>query len=90
MPNECLDRCLYDSGKAALSATLVRSADDLNDPALRTLALDLTQFALQAISQQPQPMNKATGIFFGRLASAVARLAAVPSADALYANGFEQ
>jgi len=67
---------------------MARSADDLADPGLRALALDLTQFALAAISQQPQPMNKATGIIFGRLTSAVARLGA-PASAPLFADGFE-
>ncbi len=87
-PQPCEDRCLYDSGKASLAATLARSADALGDPAMRQLALDLSTQALQVIGQLPQPMNKATGLYFGRLHAAVARLS-LGSADPVFGDGFE-
>jgi hypothetical protein len=89
-PNACFDDCLYEEGKSTLSATLARSADDLDDPTLRALALDLTERALQQIAAQPVPMGKSPGEFFGRLTSAVARLSlATSDPDALFRDGFE-
>ncbi len=87
-PQNCEDRCLYDSGKASLAATLARSADALGDPQMRQMALDLSTLTLQTIGQLPQPMNKATGLYFGRLHAAVARLSQ-GSADPLFGDGFE-
>jgi len=90
MPDDCLDDCLYDVGKATLTATLARSAEDLNDPQLAAAALDLTLFSLNAIAAQPLPMGKAPGEFFGRLTSAVARLARpVAPSGQVFADGFE-
>ncbi|MBK9654057.1 MAG: hypothetical protein IPO66_00785 [Rhodanobacteraceae bacterium] len=87
-PQPCEDRCLYDSGKASLAATLARSADALGDTAMRQMALDLSALTLQVVGQLPQPMNKATGLYFGRLHAAVARLS-LGSADPLFGSGFE-
>ena len=87
-PQPCEDRCLYDSGKASLAATLARSADALGDNAMRQMALDLSMLTLQVVGQLPQPMNKATGLYFGRLHAAVARLS-LGSADPLFGSGFE-
>lgn len=87
-PQPCEDRCLYDSGKASLAATLARSADALGDNAMRQMALDLCMLTLQVIGQLPQPMNKATGLYFGRLHAAVGRLS-LGSADPLFGSGFE-
>jgi hypothetical protein len=87
-PQPCEDRCLYDSGKASLSATLARSADAPGDNAMRQMALDLSMLTLQVVGQLPQPMNKATGLYFGRLHAAVARLSQ-GSADPLFGSGFE-
>jgi hypothetical protein len=87
-PQPCEDRCLYDSGKASLAATLARSADALGDTAMRQMALDLSMLTLQVVGQLPQPMNKATGLYFGRLHAAVARLSQ-GSVDPLFGNGFE-
>jgi len=84
----CDDRCLYDSGKASLTATLARSADALDDSAMRQMALDLSTLTLQVIGQLPQPMNKATGLYFGRLHAAVARLSQ-DNANGLFGDGFE-
>jgi len=87
-PQPCEDRCLYDSGKASLAATLARSADALGDTAMRQMALDLSALTLQVVGQLPQPMNKASGLYFGRLHAAVARLSQ-GSADPLFGSGFE-
>ena len=87
-PQVCQDRCLYDSGKASLGAALARSADALGDSAMRQMALDLSALTLQVVGQLPQPMNKATGLYFGRLHAAVARLSQ-GSADEVFANDFE-
>jgi len=88
-PQACGDRCLYDSGKASLAATLARSADTLGDPAMRQMAQDLAALALQVVGQLPQPMNKATGLYFGRLHAAVARLSLSSANPPLFGNGFE-
>jgi hypothetical protein len=56
---------------------------------LRATALDLATFALSAIAAQPQPMSKTSGEMFGRLTSAVARLAQVGPTDVLLRDGFE-
>ncbi len=87
-PQPCEDRCLYDSGKASLAATLARSADALGDNAMRQMALDLSMLTLQVVGQLPQPMNKATGLYFGRLHAAVGRLS-LGSADPVFGDGFE-
>lgn len=87
-PQACQDRCLYDSGKASIAAALARSADALGNAAMRQMALDLSTLTLQVVGQLPQPMNKATGLYFGRLHAAVARLSQ-GSADPLFGNGFE-
>ena len=87
-PQPCEDRCLYDSGKASLAATLARSADALGDNSMRQMALDLSMLTLRVVGQLPQPMNKATGLYFGRLHAAVGRLS-LGSADPVFGNGFE-
>lgn len=89
-PDPCFDDCLYDPGKSTLTATLARSADDLDDPILHALALDLARHALQAIAAQPVPMGKSPGEFFGRLTSAIARLSLAPTdPDSVFDDGFE-
>lgn len=87
-PQPCEDSCLYDSGKASLTATLARSADALGDSAMRQMALDLSTLTLQVIGQLPQPMNKATGLYFGRLHAAVARLSQ-DNTNSIFGDGFE-
>jgi hypothetical protein len=86
MPQPCFDDCLYDTGKAPLSAVFARAADDSGDPQLRAAAVDFTSYALQSIAATPQPMGKASGELFGRLTSAVARLA---QDEPLFRDGFE-
>ena len=87
MPDNCLDDCLYDPGKSALSASIARSADDLGDSELRAAALDLARYSLDRINAEPLPMGKTPGENFGRLSSAVARLALLEVP--IFANGFE-
>jgi hypothetical protein len=90
MPQPCFDDCLYDPGKSALTATLARSADATGDAGLRALALDLTTYSLQRIAAEPLPMGKIPGENFGRLTSAVARLAhGVEPPGRIFADGFE-
>mgnify|MGYP001493327443 CR=1 FL=1 len=55
---------------------------------MRQMALDLSTLTLQVIGQLPQPMNKATGLYFGRLHAAVARLSQ-DNANGLFGDGFE-
>jgi len=86
----CFDDCLYDPGKSALTATLARSADATGDAGLRALALDLTTYSLQRIAAEPLPVGKIPGDNFGRLTSAVARLArGVEPPGQIFADGFE-
>ena len=87
MPGSCLDECLYDPGKSALTATLARAADDLNDSELRGAAMDLARYSIERINAQPMPMGKTPGENFGRLSSAIARLAL--SEAPMFAHGFE-
>jgi hypothetical protein len=71
----CRDLCLYDTGKAALAAAVVRAADASGEAALRRLGEDLTVYALRAALADLQPLDKLTGEYLSRLHAAVARLA---------------
>jgi hypothetical protein len=89
-PNCGNDDCLYDEGKSTLTAVLARSADDLGDPAMRAMALDLVRSTLDSIAARRLPMGKSQGEYFGRLTSAVARLSlASADPDRLFVDGFE-
>ena len=89
-PNCGSDDCLYDEGKATLTAVLARSADDLGDPAMQAMALGLVQNTLASIAARRLPMGKSQGEYFGRMTSAVARLALASSdPDRLFVDGFE-
>ncbi len=68
------DPNLYDTGKAALTATFVRAADGTGESSLRTLARDLTRYAWNAAVNDPNVLGKSEGEFFTRLPSAIARL----------------
>lgn len=71
------DPTLYDSGKATLTAAIVRSADDTGDAALRTLGHDLVTHSLAAAQYESSPLGKIQGVYLSRLPSAVARLSLV-------------
>lgn len=89
MPSPCFDSCLYGYGKAALSAVVARGAEELGDPGLRRLALDLVAFTFDNYQATPIPMSKGAGEYWTRLHAAVARLQGDPDAP-LFANGFEE
>lgn len=89
MPQPCFDACLYDTGKAFMSATLARAAALSADPAVRLLAEDLTRHAIGRALQADVPLGKPGGLYLVRLSSAVARLQAMSVPDALFAGGFE-
>jgi hypothetical protein len=88
MPEDCLDNCLYVFGKAALSGVVARGAEELNEPALRQLGLDLVNFAFDNYQNTPIPMSKGSGEYWTRMHGAVARLQVDPAAP-LFGNGFE-
>ena len=71
------DPDLYDTGKAALTATVARAADSTAEPSLHELALDLARFAWDAALADPTPLGKQEGEFMSRLPSAIARLSLV-------------
>ncbi len=84
MPMPCLDSCLYPEGKAILSATLMRAANESGDPALRSLGLALMDQALDELTPAATPLGKSQGEYLGRLASGLAYVVSEGFAD-----GFE-
>jgi hypothetical protein len=86
---QCLDLCLYDTGKAALSGSLARAADATGEPGLGALAEAFTTFTLGVVAQDLQPLGKFMGEYLSQLHPAVARwqLALVP--PPIFADGFE-
>lgn len=88
MPQPCFDDCLYGFGKAALTGVVARAAEELGDPGLRQLGLDLVDFTLDRYAASPIPLSKGAGEYWTRLHGAVARLQIDPAAP-LFANGFE-
>ena len=85
---QCFDLCLYDTGKAPLSGTLMRAADLAADDDLRSLGEAFTLFTLERASADPQPLNKLTAEYLTLLHPAVARMAG-SAAVPLFADGFE-
>ncbi len=86
IPSPCLDDCLYDVGKAALTASVQRAADASSDPALRALANSLIDRTLTQWQTSPLPLGKASGEVFARLSSAIARN---EGSATIFQNGFE-
>ena len=70
------DPFLYETGKACLTATMVRAGIQSGDPQLLALGADLTKFALNAASNDLSPLGKLMGEYLSRTHSAVARLGA--------------
>lgn len=87
-PMPCWDACLYATGKAFLSAALVRGAQLSADPALLVLADDVVRYAIQTAIDADLPLGKESGEYLIRLGAAVARLSAT-TAEPLFADGFE-
>lgn len=71
------DPNLYDTGKAALTATVARAADTSGEAALDDLTLDLARFAWDAALADPTPLGKQEAEYLIRLPSAIARLSFV-------------
>lgn len=88
MPSPCLDNCLYEVGKAALSATLQRAADSSGDPSLAALAQSVIDRALDQTANSLLPLGKASGEIFARLSSAIARKTNTNPPEE-FRNGFE-
>jgi hypothetical protein len=71
------DPYLYDTGKATLTAGLVRAGQHANDIVLTQMGADLTQLALaSAQGSDVGPLGKIQGEYLARLPAAVARLSA--------------
>jgi hypothetical protein len=70
------DPFLYETGKACITAAIVRAGIQSADAQLLALGADLTKFALNAASSDFSPLGKLMGEYLSRTHSAVARLAA--------------
>jgi len=68
------DPVLWDTGKANLTALLVRAGEQSGDPALTQMGADLTQHTLDAALADGSPLGKPQGLYLARLHAAVARL----------------
>ncbi|MBS4057538.1 MAG: hypothetical protein KGZ82_09500 [Bacteroidales bacterium] len=65
------DPCLYDSGKSAMTATILRAGIYSNDHDLILLGNDLVNKSLDSAIHDGSPLGKTQGIFLSRLHSAV-------------------
>jgi hypothetical protein len=71
------DPYLYDTGKASLTAVLVRAGQQANNVSLTRMGTDLTQLALaSAQGGDGGPLGKIQGEYLARVPAAVARLTA--------------
>ncbi len=75
------DPYLYDTGKACLTALLLRAAAQTGADALAQMGADLTHLALNAALDDGSPLGKVQGLYLSRLHAAVARLAAASSPE---------
>jgi hypothetical protein len=77
------DPYLYNTGKATLTATLLRAADEAanlrDDNSLWQMGESLTLLALDAAQSEFAPLGKIQGEYLARLPAAVARLNGVPA-----------
>ena len=76
------DPYLWDTGKACLTALLVRAGDQTNDSSLRDMGQALTIRSLSASQYEMGPLGKVQGLYLSRLHAAVARLASTSTARA--------
>jgi hypothetical protein len=74
------DPFLYTTGKAALTAEMMRAADQTGDATLRQMAIDLTALTLVAAQNDSTPLSKLQGEYLERLPAAVARIALASAA----------
>lgn len=68
------DPNLYETGKAAITATLTRAADSSGEAAMTTLSNDLAEFSWNAANNDPSPLSKGVGEYYARLPAAIARI----------------
>lgn len=73
------DPLLYDTGRSTLAGPLAAAAAITNDPALQSLARELTRFAIDASLADGSPLGKLQGEYLARLHAAVALLAPPPA-----------
>jgi hypothetical protein len=89
------DPLLYDTGKATLTAVMLRAADQTGESELERVGSDLTAYTLAAAAREPSPLGKIHGEYFARLHAAVARLSraalgptvAITMSKSLYVEG---
>jgi|GEM_PF-4521958 len=67
------DECLYTTGKATLSAVLMRAADQTGSAAMRQMGRDFTTQAIANAQSDISPFGKIIGEYLARLHAAVAR-----------------
>ncbi len=70
------DPNLYNTGKATLTAVLVRAGQQSGNASVTQMGSDMTLFALNAAQNEITPLSKLQGEYLSRLHAAVARLAA--------------
>ena len=70
------DPHLYGTGKASLTALLLRAGAHSGDQALKKMGRDLTYLALDAAAHDESPLGKVQGLYLSRLHPAVARITA--------------
>ena len=68
------DDHLWNSGKATLTAVILRAAVATNDAALLRMGTDLTRLTIDAAEGEIGPLGKVQGIYLARLPAAVAVL----------------
>jgi hypothetical protein len=68
------DPSLYATGKACLTATMVRAAHLASDVELAKLGYDLVGLSLAGARREIGPLGKLQGLYLSRLHAAVARL----------------
>jgi uncharacterized repeat protein (TIGR01451 family) len=73
------DPFLYDTGKACLTAALVRAAEQTADAQLRQMGSDLTRLTINSAQADGSPLGKVMGESLSRLHAAVGRLVATSS-----------
>ncbi len=73
------DPLIYGTGKACLTAALVRAVDATGEADLLAMGEDLTRQAIADALAEVQPLGKIQGLYLARLHAAVARLTAPPA-----------
>lgn len=68
------DTILWNTGKANLTATILRAARSTRDPAMLAMGNDLTRVSLNGAEYEGGPLGKVQGLYLARLPAAVALL----------------